>query len=114
SWEMLKDKPKFSDVVDDFLDFIEGAELIIHNAPFDLGFLNHELSIVAHPYGKLESCHGIVDTLDLARSLHPGQKNNLDALCRRYNIDNTHRELHGALLDAEILARVYLTMTAGQ
>lgn len=114
SWDMLKDKPKFSEVVDDFLNFIDGAELIIHNAPFDLGFINHELSIVSHPFGNLEERLSVIDTLEMARSLHPGQKNNLDALCKRYSVDNTHRELHGALLDAEILVRVYLMMTAGQ
>lgn len=114
TWEKLKDKPKFIEVVDDFILFIEGAELIIHNAPFDLGFLNAELARVNHGWHPLEAKCSIFDTLVLARSLHPGQKNNLDALCKRYNVNNTHRRYHGALLDAEILAKVYLSMTAGQ
>lgn len=112
--EFLKDKPKFIEVVDEFLEFIEGAELIIHNAPFDLGFLNSELEKLKHPVQPLEATFSIVDTLVLARRLHPGQKNNLDALCKRYHVDNEHRQYHGALLDADILAKVYLSMTAGQ
>lgn len=112
--EFLQDKPKFNEIVDEFLPFIEGAELIIHNAPFDIGFLNAELALLNHPWGTVDSYVRIFDTLTLARSLHPGQKNNLDALCRRYGVDNSHRTYHGALLDAEILARVYLAMTAGQ
>ena len=114
TFEFLKDKPKFIEVVDDFIAFIEGAELIIHNAPFDLGFLNSELRKLQHPWQPLESKFTIFDTLMLARRLHPGQKNNLDALCKRYFVDNTHRQYHGALLDAEILAKVYLSMTSGQ
>lgn len=114
SFEFLKDKPKFIEVADDFLAFIEGAELIIHNAPFDLGFLNAELKRVDLQCQTLESRFTIFDTLVLARNMHPGQKNNLDALCKRYSIDNTHRQYHGALLDAQILAKVYLSMTAGQ
>jgi DNA polymerase-3 subunit epsilon len=113
SAEMLADKPRFADVVRDLLDFIGGAELIIHNAPFDVGFLNSELSRCGHG-GKVDELCGVLDTLKLAREMHPGQKNNLDALCKRYQIDNSHRELHGALLDAEILADVYLAMTGGQ
>lgn len=111
--EFLADKPRFADIVEDLLDYIRGAELVIHNAPFDVGFLNHELRRceLSHQVGEL--CR-VLDTLTLARKLHPGQKNNLDALCRRYSIDNAHRELHGALLDAEILADVYLAMTGGQ
>ena len=112
--EMLADKPHFADVVDDFVEFIRGAELVIHNAPFDVGFINHELKLHnadATPVG--EYCK-ILDTLVLARKMHPGQKNNLDALCKRYYIDNSARELHGALLDAEILAATYLAMTGGQ
>ena len=114
--EMLAEKPKFADIAQSLLDFIEGAELIIHNAPFDMGFLNNELSLTANG-GKpvrIEEICSVVDTLKLARSMHPGQKNDLDSLCRRYNVDNSHRTLHGALLDAEILADVYLAMTGGQ
>jgi DNA polymerase-3 subunit epsilon len=114
SLEFLKDKPTFVSVVDEFLNFIRDAELIIHNAPFDLGFLNTELKLLSHPYGDLEQSHAIYDTLLVARRLHPGQKNNLDALCKRYAVDNSNREYHGALLDAELLAKVYLQMTAGQ
>jgi len=112
--EFLADKPRFADVVDDFLDFVRGAELVIHNAPFDVGFIDHELALLGSEYGRIEDHCGVLDTLALARQMHPGQKNNLDALCRRYDVDNAHRELHGALLDAEILADVYLMMTGGQ
>lgn len=112
--EFLADKPRFGDIVDDFLDFIRDAELIIHNAPFDVGFLNHELRLLGGEHGKLERYCTVLDSLALARKLHPGQKNNLDALCKRYAVDNSRRELHGALLDAEILADVYLAMTGGQ
>lgn len=112
--EFLADKPVFSSVVDDFMRFIDGAELIIHNAAFDVGFLNHELSKLKGEKRKIEDVSSVLDTLKLARDKHPGQKNNLDALCRRYSVDNSNRELHGALLDAEILADVYLAMTGGQ
>ncbi len=112
--EFLKDKPRFVDCVDAFLSFISGAELIIHNAPFDVGFLDWELKLLDSEKGYIQDVCQILDTLVLARSMHPGQKNSLDALCRRYDIDNSHRELHGALLDAEILADVYLLMTGGQ
>ena len=113
--EFLADKPMFEEIADDFLSFIEGAELVIHNAAFDAGFLNHEITMLAAGKGDFEShCSGIIDTLDMARKLHPGQRNSLDALCKRYEIDNSHRQLHGALLDAEILADVYLRMTGGQ
>jgi DNA polymerase III subunit epsilon len=112
--EFLHDKPDFGDIVDEFLEFIDGAELVIHNAPFDLGFLRSELSLAGRDPGRVEGLGAVVDTLMLARSLHPGQKNSLDALCRRYGIDNSQRTLHGALLDAEILADVYLAMTGGQ
>ncbi|HEC19295.1 MAG TPA: DNA polymerase III subunit epsilon [Gammaproteobacteria bacterium] len=112
--EFLQDKPRFTDVVDDFMDFVRGAELVIHNAPFDVGFLNHELQLAQWPGGSIESNCTVLDTLALARKMHPGQKNNLDALCKRYEVNNAHRELHGALLDAEILADVYLLMTGGQ
>ncbi|MAZ44117.1 MAG: DNA polymerase III subunit epsilon [Legionellales bacterium] len=114
SLEFLKGKPRFADVCDEFLEFIEGSELIIHNAPFDLGFLNAELERVHSKETYLEDIHGIIDTLVMAREKHPGQKNNLDALCKRYNVDNSSRDLHGALLDSEILAEVYLAMTGGQ
>jgi DNA polymerase-3 subunit epsilon len=111
--EFLADKPRFVDVVDDFVAYIDGAELVIHNAPFDVGFINHELKLCGREQRVADLCQ-VLDTLTLARKMHPGQKNNLDALCRRYEIDNAHRELHGALLDAEILADVYLAMTGGQ
>ena len=112
--EFLQDKPRFADVVNDFMDFVRGAELVIHNAPFDVGFLNNELALLDWPGGKIETNCAVLDTLALARKMHPGQKNNLDALCKRYEVKNSHRELHGALLDAEILADVYLLMTGGQ
>lgn len=112
--EFLADKPRFADVAGEFIEFIRGAELIIHNAPFDVGFLNHELSMLSAGHGELEDHCTVLDTLAFARQLHPGQRNSLDALCRRYNIDNSQRDLHGALLDAEILADVYLVMTGGQ
>ncbi|MGB2247548.1 MAG: DNA polymerase III subunit epsilon [Alcanivorax sediminis] len=114
STEFLADKPTFDKVVDQFLAFVDGAELVIHNAPFDVGFLNHELKRLGAAYGTIEQRCGVLDTLVMARQKHPGQKNNLDALCRRYDVENGHRELHGALLDAEILADVYLAMTGGQ
>jgi DNA polymerase-3 subunit epsilon len=111
--EFLQDKPVFADVVQEFLDFIEGAELLIHNAPFDVGFLDMELDLINNPV-RIESHASVLDTLELARDLHPGQRNSLDALCRRYEVDNSSRNLHGALLDSEILAEVYLAMTGGQ
>lgn len=111
---MLEDKPVFARIADEFLQFVGDAELIIHNAAFDIGFLNYELNMLRPGFGSLaERCH-VIDTLLMARSKHPGQKNNLDALCKRYGVDNSQRELHGALLDAEILADVYLLMTGGQ
>lgn len=112
--EFLADKPVFSAIADDFLAFIRGAELVIHNAPFDTGFINHEFSLLRRGFPSVEACCGVIDTLALARKKHPGQKNNLDALCKRYFIDNSARTLHGALLDSEILAEVYLVMTGGQ
>lgn len=112
--EFLLDKPSFSDIAGDFLQFVDGAELIIHNAPFDLAFLDMELSLLESCPGRLTDFSTILDTLELARELHPGQRNNLDALCKRYEIDNSSRVLHGALRDAEILAEVYLAMTGGQ
>lgn len=113
--EFLADKPVFSQVAAGFVDFIKGAQLVIHNAPFDVGFMDHELKLMPQsPAVDTATICTVLDTLVLARQMHPGQKNNLDALCRRYGIDNSHRELHGALLDAEILADVYLMMTGGQ
>lgn len=111
--EFLADKPKFSEVADEFFEFIKGAELVIHNAAFDVGFMDSEFARLK-PVRKTADHCGIVDSLAIARAKHPGQKNNLDALCKRYGIDNSNRELHGALLDAEILADVYLLMTGGQ
>ena len=112
--EQLLDKPRFADISGEFLDFIRGAELVIHNAPFDVGFINHELRLLGEPADNVAQLCGVLDTLQLARRMHPGQRNSLDALCRRYDIDNSRRDLHGALLDAEILADVYLAMTGGQ
>ncbi len=111
--QFLDDKPVFADVWSEFLEFIDGAEVIIHNAPFDVSFLNYELQLM-RVERRVEDCCSVVDSLALARHKHPGQKNNLDALCRRYEVDNSQRQLHGALLDAEILADVYLLMTGGQ
>lgn len=113
SREFLADKPRFADIADSFLDFIDGAELVIHNAPFDVGFLNAELNLL----GKspvTSFCECVTDTLKMARDSYPGKRNSLDALCERLDIDNAHRNLHGALLDAELLAEVYLMMTRGQ
>jgi DNA polymerase-3 subunit epsilon len=112
--EELADKPRFSEVAEEFLAFIDGAELIIHNAPFDVGFLDCELGRLGDKPRPIASYCRVLDTLALARELHPGQRNSLDALCKRYAVDNSARELHGALLDAEILAEVYLAMTGGQ
>jgi len=112
--EALADKPRFAEIAEAFLAFVDGAELIIHNAPFDVGFINYELARLGDGRSPLESCCRVLDTLALARELHPGQRNSLDALCKRYAVDNSGRELHGALLDAEILAEVYLAMTGGQ
>jgi len=113
SSEFLQDKPVFADIVDDLLEFVDGAELIIHNAPFDIGFLDWELSLLDRE-DRMSDHVSVLDTLELARDLHPGQRNSLDALCKRYDVDNSSRKLHGALLDAEILADVYLIMTGGQ
>lgn len=112
--DFLQDKPLFKDVVDDFLDFIRGAELVIHNAPFDVGFMDHEFGLLKSSPGKTVDFCTVFDSLVFARKKHPGQRNSLDALCKRYGIDNSHRDLHGALLDAEILSDVYLLMTGGQ
>ena len=112
--EFLANKPLFAQVAQDFLEFVDGAELIIHNAPFDMGFLNSELKRLDSDAPALEDRCRVIDTLVMARGKHPGQRNNLDALCQRYDVDNSQRDLHGALLDAEILADVYLAMTGGQ
>lgn len=111
--EMLRDKPRFADVADEVLAFVAGAEVIIHNAPFDVGFLDAELQRIGR--GRFKgACASVLDTLAMARELHPGKRNSLDALCERYGVSNAHRKLHGALLDAELLADVYLAMTRGQ
>lgn len=110
--EFLADKPRFGDVAAEFLEFVRDAELVIHNAPFDVGFLNAELTKLQE--GPVSRYCGVVDTLKMAKQLHPGQKNNLDALCKRYAVDNSGRSFHGALLDAQLLAEVYLAMTRGQ
>lgn len=112
--QFLEDKPRFGDMVRELIDYLSGAELIIHNAPFDVGFINAELERVGSEWGRIEDYCKITDTLAMARRMFPGQRASLDALCKRYTIDNSHRELHGALLDAEILADVYLAMTGGQ
>ena len=112
--EFLEDKPRFERILQEFLDFVDGAELVIHNAPFDLAFLNSEIQRLDPDAPPLEERCKVVDTLVMARGKHPGQRNSLDALCQRYDVDNSQRDLHGALLDAEILADVYLAMTGGQ
>lgn len=114
SSQMLADKPKFAAIASDFIAFVGDADLIIHNAAFDMGFINAEFARLAPKPTALEARSKVIDTLLLARAKHPGQKNNLDALCKRYGVDNSQRDLHGALLDAEILADVYLLMTGGQ
>jgi DNA polymerase-3 subunit epsilon len=111
--EFLQDKPKFREISSEFLDYVRGAELVIHNAAFDVEFLNQELALLELPPIE-QHCAAIVDTLKLAKGLHPGKRNSLDALCERYQVDHSHRTLHGALLDAELLAEVYLAMTRGQ
>lgn len=112
--DFLKDKPVFSEIVDEFMAFIDGGQLVIHNAPFDVGFINHELKLHKGNFKAIKDYCSVIDTLVMARQKHPGQKNNLNALCKRYMVDNSQRDLHGALLDAEILADVYLMMTGGQ
>lgn len=114
SQQSLQNKPKFRDISQEFVDFISGAELIIHNAPFDLGFINYELNLINKKSKPVTDFCRVIDTLILARQLHVGQRNSLDALCKRYGIDNSQREMHGALLDAHLLAQVYLAMTGGQ
>ena len=110
----LENQPRFSDIADEFLDFIKDGELIIHNAEFDIGFLEYELKLMKHPKPEIAEHAAILDTLRLARKLHPGQRNSLDALCKRYDVDASRRNVHGALIDAELLAKVYLAMTGGQ
>ena len=113
--EFLADKPRFAEIADTFLDFVRDAELIIHNAAFDVGFLDYELSRLGPQYGRLgDHVAGVEDSLLLARQRYPGQRNSLDALCKRLGVDNTHRQLHGALLDSQLLAAVYLALTSGQ
>ncbi|MEO6365920.1 MAG: DNA polymerase III subunit epsilon [Luteimonas sp.] len=112
--EFLADKPRFADVVDEFLAFVDDAEVIIHNAAFDIGFLDSELSRIGSHYGRMHERVRVEDSLAMARQRYPGQRNSLDALCRRLGVDNSHRQLHGALLDAQLLAEAYLAMTAGQ
>lgn len=112
--EFLADKPKFAEIADAFLEFVDGAELVIHNAAFDIGFLDHELSRLGAHYGCMRDRVRVEDSLELARQRYPGQRNSLDALCRRLGVDNSHRQLHGALLDAQLLAEAWLALTAGQ
>lgn len=111
--DFLADQPRFAEIADEFLEFVRGSELVIHNAPFDIGFLDAELARLPEPV-RITDVARVLDTLELARELHPGQRNSLDALCRRYEVDNSNRTLHGALLDSELLAEVYLLMTGGQ
>jgi len=112
--EFLLDKPRFNEIVESFMQFIDGAELIIHNAPFDLSFLNSELVLSKKTYKPVNEYCGVIDTLAMARKMHVGQRNSLDALCKRYSVDNSKRDLHGALIDCHLLAQVYLAMTGGQ
>ena len=110
----LETEPRFHEIVDEFLEFVKEAELIIHNADFDVGFINHELGLMDHPRPSIADHCQVLDTLSLARKVHPGQRNSLDALCKRYEVDASKRDVHGALIDSELLARVYLAMTGGQ
>ncbi len=112
--DFLADKPLFSDIWESFLDFVKGSELIIHNAAFDIAFIDHEMQLMSEVSGCLADHCSFIDSLELARNKHPGQKNSLDALCKRYNVDNSQRDLHGALMDDEIIADVYLLLTGGQ
>jgi DNA polymerase-3 subunit epsilon len=114
SREDLETAPLFREVVDEFIDFIQGAELVIHNAEFDVGFIEHELGLMKHPKPSITDHAQVLDTLKIARDMHPGQRNSLDALCKRYEVDASKRDVHGALIDADLLARVYLAMTGGQ
>ena len=110
----LEGQPRFGDIAEELLEFIRGSELVIHNAEFDVGFLEYELSLMKHPQPAISDHALVLDTLSLAREMHPGQRNSLDALCKRYAVDNSRRDVHGALIDSELLARVYLAMTGGQ
>ena len=110
----LENQPRFSDIADEFLEFIKDGELVIHNAEFDIGFLEYELRLMKYPKPEISEHATVLDTLSLARNLHPGQRNSLDALCKRYDVDASRRNVHGALIDAELLAKVYLAMTGGQ
>ena len=110
----LETAPRFPEVADELLEFLKGSELVIHNAEFDVGFLEYELGLMHHPRPKISDHALVLDTLVLARELHPGQRNSLDALCKRYEVDTSKRDVHGALIDADLLARVYLAMTGGQ
>ena len=110
----LETSPRFPEIAEEFIDFITGAELIIHNATFDVGFLEHELKLMSHPQPEIRTHAEVLDTLTLARKMHPGQRNSLDALCKRYEVDASNRDVHGALIDSELLALVYLAMTGGQ
>ena len=110
----LENEPRFAEIVDDLLEFLKDAELVIHNASFDVGFIEHELKLMKHPQPKIEQHAMVLDTLTLARKIHPGQRNSLDALCKRYEVDASKRDVHGALIDSELLANVYLAMTGGQ
>jgi DNA polymerase-3 subunit epsilon len=110
----LEGEARFPEIVDELLEFLSGSQLVIHNATFDIGFLEHELKLMKHPKARMEHHASVLDTLALARELHPGQRNSLDALCKRYEVDASKRDVHGALIDAELLARVYLAMTGGQ
>lgn len=114
SREDLQGQPRFADIADEFLEFLSDSELVIHNAEFDVGFLEHELRLMEHPQPAITDHALVLDTLTLAREMHPGQRNSLDALCKRYDVDASRRDVHGALIDAELLARVYLAMTGGQ
>ncbi len=114
SSEDLENQPRFHEIVDEFLEYVAGAELIIHNAEFDVGFIEHELTLMKHPQPQISAHATVLDTLSLARKIHPGQRNSLDALCKRYEVDASRRDVHGALIDSELLAGVYLAMTGGQ
>ncbi len=114
SREQLETEPRFPEIVDEFLEFVKDAELVIHNADFDVGFIEYELKLMQHAKAKITDHCMVLDTLTLAREIHPGQRNSLDALCKRYEVDATKRDVHGALIDSELLARVYLAMTGGQ
>jgi len=114
SSEDLENQPRFHEIVDEFLEYVAGAELVIHNAEFDVDFIEHELTLMKHPQPRISTRATVLDTLSLARKIHPGQRNSLDALCKRYEVDASRRDVHGALIDSELLAGVYLAMTGGQ